>query len=728
MFVPLVLALVGIVAKAALPEAHSINYDRGNAVYTAPKSFPTQRFDHMYHAPKDQKSQPRPVIVDMNGEWFPDDLMDPKKPATSVPSTEAWLPKPTSKASVGSKKLHKEVYHDVDTIYNSKDSKCDKCKKLLHVGQRLARNDPESMPDILIKLCKKYHYSRYGKNPDNDLVCERSYTAAGQGGPFTQLMSYADLSDGADGDYICSQFFYGMCDPPKPKSLSDEFLDHWFEGQRSAPEHLKQRSKRTGKGDKPLRVLWTSDIHLDPHYLTGGEANCTYGYCCHMTSLNTDSWSKSGYPTSPIPLENITLPAPYWGFQHCDAPWSLVGSAFEAIGELGGYDLALYTGDLVAHGETWESSRDVVKYSEKAIYDLFAEYLNGTTLIAAIGNHDTSVSEMAAQHALPNNAYSQYSWDWDYVSKLWHSHGWINDTEAEVVRTHYGGYSISPRRGLRVVVFNSDFWYTGNAFAFINTTNPDFSGVLRWVTDELKAAEEAHERVWVVAHILPGWDGYSTLDQPTNLFYQIVSRYSDTIAAMFFGHSHEDEFSVFYENFNGNSSSASRKTNDAVAVSFISPAITPLTNMNPGIRVLEVDPETYEIRNFDQYYTQLHDVQTTKETDNGLVWRHLYNARSEYGDFHASVADGSYGAGVKLDSTKWPKDAPLNATFWSAVADEINSNVDLARRFTQNQGRNSPLSPICDSKECANAKSCLMKSGSWQLGKQCNGKFSSVQG
>ena len=185
---------------------------------------------------------------------------------------------------------------------------------------------------------------------------------------------------------------------------------------------------------------------------------------------------------------------------------------------------------------------------------------------------------------------------------------------------------------------------------------------------------------------------------------------------------------MFYENFNGNSSSASRKTNDAVAVSFISPAITPLTNMNPGIRVLEVDPETYEIRNFDQYYTQLHDVQTTKETDNGLVWRHLYNARSEYGDFHASVADGSYGAGVKLDSTKWPKDAPLNATFWSAVADEINSNVDLARRFTQNQGRNSPLSPICDSKECANAKSCLMKSGSWQLGKQCNGKFSSVQG
>lgn len=732
MFVLAALALAGTLANAYLPKTRSIDLDVGNSVYTAPKSFPTQHFVSMYHVPKGQESQPRPVIVDQNGEWFPNDLMHPTKPAKSVPTTEAWLPRATGTPHGSNKTLHHQVYKDVQHIYKSDESKCTKCKKLLHVGQRLARQDPESTPDILVDLCKKYHYSRYGKNPDNDLVCERSYTAAGQGGPFTQLLSYADFSeDGADQDLICSQFFYGMCDPPKPKPLSDKELDDWFRGQRTAPAHVRHRTKHVGRPADPLRVLWTSDIHVDPTYLTGGEANCTYGYCCHMTSLNTDSWTKEGYPTSPIPSENITLPAPYWGFQHCDAPWSLVGSAFETMAELGGrngYDLALYTGDLVYHGETWESSHDVVKYSEKAIFDLFNKYLGNTTLISAIGNHDTSVSEMAAQHALPNNAYTQYSWDWDYVASLWKSHGWINETTADVVRSHYGGYSISPRRGLRVIVFNSDFWYTGNAFAFINTKNPDYSGVLRWVTDELQAAEDSHERAWIVAHVLPGWDGYSSMDRPTNLFYHIVSRYADTIAAMFFGHSHEDEFSVYFHNTNGNSSSASRRTEDAVAFALISPSITPLTNMNPGIRVLEVDPETYDIRNFDQYYTQLYDVQTTNETHHGLVWRHLYSAREAYGRFNASVGAGSYSASVPLENhDTWPGYAPLNATFWSAVADEVHASVPLARNFTMHQGRNSPLSPICDTKECAEAKSCFMKSGSWALGQQCNNTFSSVQ-
>ncbi|WFD03046.1 hypothetical protein MOBT1_001735 [Malassezia obtusa] len=246
-------------------------------------------------------------------------------------------------------------------------------------------------------------------------------------------------------------------------------------------------------------------------------------------------------------------------------------------------------------------------------------HVGNTTVITAIGNHDTSPTEMAAPASLPDGRANQFSWNWDYVSKLWHSEGWINSTTAKDVRTHYGGYSINPRKGLRVISFNTDFWYTGNAFAFINTTDPDVSGVLRFVTDELQAAEDANERAWIVGHVVPGWDGYSSMDNPTNLFYQIVTRYSHTIAAMFFGHTHEDEFAVYYHNTNGNSSSVSRKTEDAVAISFISPSITPLTNMNPGIRVLEVDSETYELHDYHQYYTPLQDVKDKKETKTGLV-------------------------------------------------------------------------------------------------------------
>ena len=72
---------------------------------------------------------------------------------------------------------------------------------------------------------------------------------------------------------------------------------------------------------------------------------------------------------------------------------------------------------------------------------------------------------------------------------------------------------------------------------FINTTDPDNAGVFKWMIKELQAAEDAGERVWIVGHVLSGWDGSNPLPNPTNLFYQIVERYSPhVISSIFFGH------------------------------------------------------------------------------------------------------------------------------------------------------------------------------------------------
>lgn len=31
--------------------------------------------------------------------------------------------------------------------------------------------------------------------------------------------------------------------------------------------------------------------------------------------------------------------------------------------------------------------------------------------------------------------------------------------------------------------------------------------MLKWLIDELQSAEDKHERVWIVGHVLTGWDG-----------------------------------------------------------------------------------------------------------------------------------------------------------------------------------------------------------------------------
>jgi hypothetical protein len=137
--------------------------------------------------------------------------------------------------------------------------------------------------------------------------------------------------------------------------------------------------------------------------------------------------------------------------------------------------------------------------------------------------------------------------------------------------------------GLRVISLNTDMWYKANYFNYINLDAPDNSGMLRFLTDELQAAEDAGDRVWIVGHVLSGWDGsnraclpsfvcrsftylpfssgepdglvlpdrgpllaacYRQCVLPTPCLKEITHSVQD----IFFGHTHEDQASIFYAN------------------------------------------------------------------------------------------------------------------------------------------------------------------------------------
>ena len=58
------------------------------------------------------------------------------------------------------------------------------------------------------------------------------------------------------------------------------------------------------------------------------------------------------------------------------------------------------------------------------------------------------------------------------------------------------------------------------------------------------------------------------------------ARYEDTISGQFYGHTHKDEFEVFYD-----LEDASR----AVSVAYITPAVTTYSFKNPTYRIFHVD-------------------------------------------------------------------------------------------------------------------------------------------
>jgi len=396
------------------------------------------------------------------------------------------------------------------------------------------------------------------------------------------------------------------------------------------------------------------------------------------------------------------MPAPRFGSYLCDTPYALALAALESIPVLTGtqhtgFNFAIYTGDLVSHDPMNELSRDYVLYTETVVYELFKKTLGSGPVYAALGNHDTQQSAQDSPHSLGGKLTDQFSWNYDHVAGLWELEGWIDETAAQLARANYAAYMVKRGDGLRVITLNTDFWYASNLFNYFNMTNPDTSGMLRFLTDELQDAENAGDRVWILGHVLSGYSGGDAIENPTDLFYQIVDRFSPhVIANIFWGHSHMDHFQIYYSN-NGTNMSAET----AQAVSWIGPSITPLTDLNSGFRMYEVDSNTFEILDA---YTWSSDVSSYPALDSQLEFGPTYSLEYNTRETYGSAVPG------------WGPNDPLNATWWHRVTEAMATQVmqndfTLISSFNDFLTKQSPFNTPCNA-TCAAARICYMRSGS----------------
>jgi len=343
-------------------------------------------------------------------------------------------------------------------------------------------------------------------------------------------------------------------------------------------------------------------------------------------------------------------------------------------------------------------SREYVEYAEVVLYDLFKRTLLSGPVYATLGNHDSYSSGQASSNSFDAPGPNQFSWNYDHVTALWEDEGWLDESVLQDAKTHYAAYSVQRSDGLRVISLNTNLWYTVNYYNFVNMTNPDVSGMLRMLTDELQEAEDAGERVWIIGHVLSGWDTGNPLQNPTNLFYQIVDRFSPhVIANIFWGHTHEDQFTIFYAD---NATVINAET--ALAVAWIAPSITPLTNMNSGFRVYEVDSATFDIMDA---YTWFSDVNTYPALDSqirfGPTFEFEYNTRETYGK----------------NITGWTDSDPLNATWWHLVTEAMERDNSLVTTFNDLQFKKSIKTAPCTG-SCITLDICSMRSGSASIARQ----------
>jgi sphingomyelin phosphodiesterase acid-like 3 len=158
-------------------------------------------------------------------------------------------------------------------------------------------------------------------------------------------------------------------------------------------------------------------------------------------------------------------------------------------------------------------------------------------------------------------------------------------------------------RGVRIISLNSIFFsekYQAQQFSdnCAVVPSPGPTEAFAWLESRLNEAQAAHQKVWLMFHIPPGIDGYSTAAQYQTLtkskpaseqlctsaivpmwvpewtaqFDNLLEKYRGTVIVALAGHTHTDDFRVI------------DPTSSDPPYVLISPAISPIYNQNPAFR------------------------------------------------------------------------------------------------------------------------------------------------
>ncbi|XP_068237816.1 sphingomyelin phosphodiesterase-like isoform X2 [Palaemon carinicauda] len=354
------------------------------------------------------------------------------------------------------------------------------------------------------------------------------------------------------------------------------------------------------EGSPTMKILHLADTHFDPEYLPGSNAECKEKYfCCR---------AESG------PLDRPEAAAGKWGdYRNCDAPKWLLQATYDHIKMTHtDIDFIIWTGDLIPHN-VWNTSRET---NLEIIYEsvqLVADNFPGIPVFPAIGNHEAHPVNTFPQPYIDNEF--DISWLYDEIAILWGT--WLPKDVAESV-AYSAYYSTLIKPGLRILSINSNYCYGFNWWLLYDDVDPGTE--LDWMAKQLKAAEEAGEKVYLISHIPPGHrDCAKTWSHQYN---RIVSRFESTIAGLFYGHTHKDHFMMFYDPV---------EATRAYHVGYIGPSQTPYHKVNPGYRIYTVDGD-YEGSSYQvlDHETWILDLDEVNQSDDPRFFK-LYSAKESYG-------------------------------------------------------------------------------------------------
>ena len=368
-----------------------------------------------------------------------------------------------------------------------------------------------------------------------------------------------------------------------------------------------QQAARMNAASVP--VLMVSDIHFEPFWDPAKTQQ--------LAAAPASEWNAIlAAPASPDQQKRFEALQKTCNSKGVDTSYPLFSSSLKAMqSDATGAKFITLSGDLIAHKFNCKFDA-VFPQADAAAYKSFVEKtvdfvllelrvtLPGVPLYAALGNNDSDCEDykLDAHGELLAAEAKSFAADFPAAER----------SRTQESFTAGGYYDVSlpaPFKNARMIVlddiFMSDRYQTCSGKA-----DPAAAvAQLTWLRESLSKARRDKQKVWVLGHIPPGIDPYSTAaklvdvcgGKPAVTFLnsdalaKTIAEFGDVVQLAVFAHTHMDELRLLRPA--SGSGSVQTTTLKPVPLKMV-PSISPVDGNNPAFTVATVDPATAVITDY----------------------------------------------------------------------------------------------------------------------------------
>lgn len=282
---------------------------------------------------------------------------------------------------------------------------------------------------------------------------------------------------------------------------------------------------------------------------------------------------------------------------------SLVSSLPKFQGSGAGPDFIVWTGDNARHDSDHlmpRTAADIYSANSKVASMLSSL---GVPLVPSIGNNDVYPHDQLCMG--PNDVNIAN------LSAIWAP---FIPSDQQSTFKQLGCYTRRISSTLWVISVNSMVMYKKNKCGSGCHSGDNGDYVLSWINEQLKLAQASGATVYLTGHVPPVADFWH--NKCLEKYSDLASKYSGTVAAHLYAHTHQDNYAFLHDLNTGN----------AVAVVNIAPS--GVSTYNPSVRQYSYNVASGVITDYVQFFANLTNINTPPHM---LAWHKEYSWREAYG-------------------------------------------------------------------------------------------------